>query len=335
MSAPCPPGCCTEWVASKITGAPVLRKDRQRAHVGDERVVAEGRAALGDEHVRVAGAGDLGDDVRHVPGREELALLDVDGRAGLRRGDQQIGLAAQEGRDLQHVDRLRDARALLGLVHVGQHRQAELVADLGEDRQRLRRGRCRARRRAGAVRLVERGLVDEPDADAARRSPSAPTPSRAHARGSRARTARRSAPAAARCRSAPADGDDRIGNHHVRLLGKPDRPWRQSRGRSIRKRLEYQCCAERIVRRDDGEAVAFRRRRCRRRATLAQRRRIGDEEPQRADRGALPLRRERDAVAVAERGGIENLDRAARRVTETPDDDDWISRSPTKADRKT
>ena len=22
--APCPPGCCTEWVASKITGAPVL-----------------------------------------------------------------------------------------------------------------------------------------------------------------------------------------------------------------------------------------------------------------------------------------------------------------------
>jgi hypothetical protein len=38
---PCPPGCCTECVASKITGAPVARHDRQRAHVGDQRVVAE------------------------------------------------------------------------------------------------------------------------------------------------------------------------------------------------------------------------------------------------------------------------------------------------------
>jgi hypothetical protein len=24
-----PPGCCTEWVASKITGAPVVGQDRQ------------------------------------------------------------------------------------------------------------------------------------------------------------------------------------------------------------------------------------------------------------------------------------------------------------------
>ena len=49
-------------------------------------------------------AGDLGDDVLHVPGRQELALLDVDDLAGLRGGDQQVGLAAQEGRDLQDVD---------------------------------------------------------------------------------------------------------------------------------------------------------------------------------------------------------------------------------------
>ena len=38
---------------------------------------------------------------------------------------EQIGLPAQERRDLQHVDGLGDARALLGLVHVGQHRHAE------------------------------------------------------------------------------------------------------------------------------------------------------------------------------------------------------------------
>ena len=124
-------------------------------------------------------------------------------RPVLRRGDQQIGLPAQERRDLQHVDRLARPRAHCAAsctsVSTG---TPSVCADLGEDRQRrvepdaaraparwcgspcrtrsCRRGRCRA----------------------ARRSPSAPPPSRAHARGSRARTARRSAPAAARCRTA-------------------------------------------------------------------------------------------------------------------------------------
>ena len=84
------------------------------------------------------------DDVRHVPRREELALLDVDDLAGRRGRQQQIRLPAQEGRDLQHVDRLCDFGALRGLVHVGQHGQTERRADLGEDRQRLRQPMPRA-----------------------------------------------------------------------------------------------------------------------------------------------------------------------------------------------
>ena len=44
--------------------------------------------------------------------------------AGLARGEQQVGLAAQEGRDLQHIDRLGGRRALLRRMHIGQHRQA-------------------------------------------------------------------------------------------------------------------------------------------------------------------------------------------------------------------
>ena len=55
---------------------------------------------------------------------------------GLRRRDEQVGLPAEEGRDLQHVDDLRHLGALRRLVHVGQHRQPEFRADLGEDRQR-------------------------------------------------------------------------------------------------------------------------------------------------------------------------------------------------------
>ena len=71
-----------------------LGHDRQRAHVRDEGVVAEARAALGDEDIAVAGAGDLGDDMLHVPGREELPLLDIDDavRSGRRRpGDRSAG----------------------------------------------------------------------------------------------------------------------------------------------------------------------------------------------------------------------------------------------------
>ena len=65
-------------------------------------------------------------------------------RPVLRGGDEQVGLPAEERRNLQHVDDLGDLGALLRLVHVGQHRQPELLADVGEDRQRRRRAPCRA-----------------------------------------------------------------------------------------------------------------------------------------------------------------------------------------------
>ena len=147
----------------------------------------------------------------HVPGREKLALLDVDRAPGARRGDQQIGLAAEEGGDLQHVDRLRRDRALRALVHVGEHRQAERLADFGEDRQRrLQPDAARAGAR-GAVGLVERGLEDEADLAPLARSPSAPPPFRAHARGFRAGRGRRSGRAADRRRSAPRRGRGRPG----------------------------------------------------------------------------------------------------------------------------
>ena len=133
-------------------------------------------------------AGDLRGDVLHVPGRQELALLDVDRAAGLRRGDQQVGLPAQEGRDLQHVDRLGDRRALLGRVHVGQHRHAEALAHLGEDRQALLHAEAARGVGAGAVRLVEAGLVDEADAELARELGQRAGTSPARARGFRAGT---------------------------------------------------------------------------------------------------------------------------------------------------
>jgi hypothetical protein len=49
----------------------------------------------------------------HVPRRHELALLDVHDLAGLGRGAHEVGLAAQERRDLQHVGDLGRALDLL------------------------------------------------------------------------------------------------------------------------------------------------------------------------------------------------------------------------------
>ncbi len=48
-------------------------------------------------------------------------------------GEQQIGLAAEEGGDLQNVDHFGDRRALMGIMHVGQHRDAEFGADVGQN----------------------------------------------------------------------------------------------------------------------------------------------------------------------------------------------------------
>ncbi len=138
-----------------------LGEDGQRAHVGDERVVAEGDAALGQEHVGIAGADELRHHILHVPGGEELPLLDVDGLARARRRQKQIGLAAEKGRDLQAVHGGRDLGALRRLMHVGDDGEPHALTDLGEDGERLFHAEPARTLRARAVRFVERGFVDE------------------------------------------------------------------------------------------------------------------------------------------------------------------------------
>ncbi len=109
----------------------------------------------------VAGTGDLVEDVLHVPRSEELTLLDVDRATGLGSSDQQVRLAAEEGRDLQDIDGWSHGGALLFRVNVGQDRNAEFLLDVGEDFHRLFQPDAALGRKRGAVRLVEGRLVDE------------------------------------------------------------------------------------------------------------------------------------------------------------------------------
>ena len=135
--------------------------DREAAHVDHEVMVAEGGAPLGEQDRAVAHREDLVDDVLHVAGRDELALLDVDRLSGLRDGQDEVGLPAEEGGNLQHVEHLGRRRHLGHLVDVREHRKAQRVAHLAQDAQPLAEPRSAVAVDRRAVGLVVRRLVDE------------------------------------------------------------------------------------------------------------------------------------------------------------------------------
>src|SRR5256885_3602268 len=130
------------------------------AHVEDEVVVAEAEAALADEDLLVAGASRLLDDVLHLPGREELALLDVE-RLALHGGiADEVRLPAEERRRLHHVDHRRDLGERRVLVHVGEHRDADLALYGTQYFQTFFHAGAAVALARGAVRLVEGALED-------------------------------------------------------------------------------------------------------------------------------------------------------------------------------
>jgi hypothetical protein len=98
------------------------------------------------------------------PGARKLALLDVHRLAAGRHRVDEIGLAAQEGRGLQHVDHRGHGRDLLDRVHVGQHRQAELLLDRLEHLQAGVHAMAAEALARAAVGLVVRSLEDVRDA---------------------------------------------------------------------------------------------------------------------------------------------------------------------------
>ncbi|KAG1530719.1 hypothetical protein G6F50_017126 [Rhizopus delemar] len=110
---------------------------RQRTHVADQVVVAEAGAALADHDLLVAGGFGLFHDRLHVPRRQELALLDVDRLAGRAHLADEVGLADQERRGLQHIHHRGHFVHRGVFVDVGQHRHADLLLHLGQHLQAL------------------------------------------------------------------------------------------------------------------------------------------------------------------------------------------------------
>ncbi len=97
---------------------------------------------------------------------EELALLDVDDLASLRRRDEQIGLAAEKGRNLQDVGDLGDRSRLIGFVNIRENWHVHAVFDGGEDPHAFGQSWPTEGATRRPVRLVERRLEDERHAKA-------------------------------------------------------------------------------------------------------------------------------------------------------------------------
>jgi hypothetical protein len=110
----------------------------------------------------------LRDHVFHVARREELAFLYIDRLAGGRHRVDEIGLPAQEGRCLQHVNHAGHARRLVGGMHIGQHRHAEFSPHVGENRQAFVHAGTTETRSRAAIGLVVGRLVDERNAQVTR-----------------------------------------------------------------------------------------------------------------------------------------------------------------------
>ena len=105
-----------------------------------------------------------GANVRYLTRGQELAFLDIDRLARLRHGVDEVGLAAQKGRRLQHIDHRRHSGDVGFRVHIGEHRHTEIALDLGQDLEPLGHAGAAKAGAAGAVGLVVAALEDEGDA---------------------------------------------------------------------------------------------------------------------------------------------------------------------------
>ena len=104
------------------TGTGSIQTQARDIPIASSRVGGRLRRAVraADRPPRPGGRRLLGDRAEHDVGRGHARE-----EAG---GDQQVGLAAQEGRDLQHIDNRSHMRHLLFGMHVSQDRHTDLAA---------------------------------------------------------------------------------------------------------------------------------------------------------------------------------------------------------------
>src|ERR1043166_1360563 len=95
-------------------------------------------------------------DITHIPRCQELPLLNVYRPPRLGCRDEKISLTAEKGRDLQNIYYLGGGLGVCRLMHVGENRQIELVADQSEDTQAFLQPDAAKRVDGSPIRLIVR-----------------------------------------------------------------------------------------------------------------------------------------------------------------------------------
>ena len=129
-------------------------KNGQRAHIGHQIMVAKRSPPFRQKNTPVAGRGDFLGDIFHVVRGEELALLDIHGPPAVAGRQEQIGLTTEKGRNLENINHLGRSRDLLGCMHIGQERHAQLAFDLRQNTQPFLHAQSAERGVGGTIGLV-------------------------------------------------------------------------------------------------------------------------------------------------------------------------------------
>ena len=111
----------------------------QAGHVGHQIVIAKADTTLTGQKVVFVQACLTGcgtgfvDHVFHVPRRQKLTFFDVDRLTRLGDRTNEIGLAAQKSRGLQHINHTGHGFDLRLIMDIGQHGNVQLPAHFIQD----------------------------------------------------------------------------------------------------------------------------------------------------------------------------------------------------------
>ena len=100
------------------------------AIIDNQVCVAECRASFGDHNVVISCIGHFLYGKLHGSRRKELAFFDIDNLSCIGGGNQQVGLTAQESRDLEDIDILGGHGCFVCFMDVRYGRNVESFADL-------------------------------------------------------------------------------------------------------------------------------------------------------------------------------------------------------------
>jgi Nitroreductase family len=101
-------------------------------HICHKVVVTESGTAFGEKERTAASTLQFCSNVFHIPGCKKLALFNIDHSPTCSGCENEVGLATQEGGDLEEVDVLRGDLDFLWGMNIGCDGHAGLAADLGE-----------------------------------------------------------------------------------------------------------------------------------------------------------------------------------------------------------